>query len=106
MAENWANGVPDEGRSPESGYRMAAEGIQFPWRGNGSAISTKLDCIWGMSTKVPRAVLFGYHQDWPEISSGECRIEVVAFGGRPYDVGSECLLSPLYHRSYPRSEEE
>ena len=49
MAENWANGVPDEGRSPKSGHRMAAEGIQFPWRGNGSTISTDLDGIWGMS---------------------------------------------------------
>ena len=52
MAKNWANGVPDEGRSPESGHRMAAEGIQFPWRGNGSTISTDLDVIWGMSDKV------------------------------------------------------
>ena len=49
MAENWANGVPDEGRSPKSRHRMAAEGIQFPWRGNGSTISTDLDGIWGMS---------------------------------------------------------
>ena len=52
MAENWANGVPDEGRSPQSGHRMAAEGIQFPWRGNGSTISTGLDGIWGMSDKI------------------------------------------------------
>ena len=52
MAENWANGVPDEGRSPKSGHRMAAEGIQFPWRGNGSTISTDLDGIWGMSANI------------------------------------------------------
>ena len=49
MAKIWPNGVPDEGRSPESGYRMAAEGKQFPWRGNGSTISTDLDVIWEMS---------------------------------------------------------
>ena len=44
----WSNGVPDEGRSPELGYRMAAEGIQFPWRWNGGTISTNLDGIWVM----------------------------------------------------------
>ena len=49
MAKNWANGVLDEGRSPESGHRMAAEGMPFPWRWNGSTISTDLDVIWGMS---------------------------------------------------------
>ena len=49
MAENWANGVPDEGRSPKSGHRMAAEGIQLPWRGNGSIFSANLEAIWGMS---------------------------------------------------------
>ena len=49
MAENWANGVPDEGRSPESGHRMAAEGIQFSWRGNSSIFSANLGAIWGMS---------------------------------------------------------
>ena len=49
MAENSGNGLPDEGRSPKSGHRMAAEGIPFPWRGNGSTISTDLDVIWGMS---------------------------------------------------------
>ena len=49
MAKNWANGVPDEGRSSESGYRMAAEGIQFPWLGNGSTIFMDLGVIWGMS---------------------------------------------------------
>ena len=30
---------------------MAAEGMPFPWRGNGSTISTDLDVIWGMSVK-------------------------------------------------------
>ena len=53
MAENWANGVPDEGRSPESGHRMAAEGIQLPWRGNGSIFSANLEAIWGMSVQGP-----------------------------------------------------
>ncbi len=53
MAKNWANGVPDEGRSSESGYRMAAEGIQFPWRGNGSTIFTVLNAIWRMSVCCP-----------------------------------------------------
>ncbi len=48
----WANGLPDEGRSPESGYRMATEGILFPWRWNGGTISTDLDVIWGMSAQV------------------------------------------------------
>ena len=52
MAKNWANDVPDEGRSPELGYRMAAEGIQFPWRWNGGTTSTVLDVIWGMSANV------------------------------------------------------
>ena len=28
---------------------MAAKRIQFPWRGNGSTISTNLDGMWGMS---------------------------------------------------------
>ena len=31
MAENSGNGLPDEGQSPESGHRMAAEGMPFPW---------------------------------------------------------------------------
>jgi len=28
---------------------MAAEGMPFPWRGNGGTISTNLDGIWGIS---------------------------------------------------------
>jgi hypothetical protein len=47
----WANGLPDEGRSPKPGHRMAAKGIQFPWRWNGGAISTDLDVI--CSVDVP-----------------------------------------------------
>ncbi len=31
-----ANGLSNEGRSPKSGHRMAAEGIQFPWRLGGA----------------------------------------------------------------------
>ena len=31
MAENSGNGLPDEAQSPESGHRMAAEGMPFPW---------------------------------------------------------------------------
>ena len=46
------NGLPDEARSPESGYRMAAEGIQFRWRWDSGTISTQLDVIWGMSVKI------------------------------------------------------
>ncbi len=55
------NGLPDEARSPESGYRMAAEGIQFPWRWDGSTISTNLDVIWGMLVLVPPN---GLHGSW------------------------------------------
>ena len=31
---------------------MAAEGIQLPWRGNGSIFSANLEAIWGMSVKT------------------------------------------------------
>jgi len=44
----WANGLPNEGRLPKSCHRMAAKGIQFPWRWGGRTISTNLDVIWGM----------------------------------------------------------
>ena len=47
----WADALPDEGRSPKSGYRMAAEGIQFPWRWTSGTATMKLDVIWGMSVK-------------------------------------------------------
>jgi hypothetical protein len=50
MAENlrkWPSGRGQISRI--SGYRMAAEGIPFPWRWNGSTISTDLDVIWGKS---------------------------------------------------------
>jgi len=52
----WSNGLPDEGRSPESGYRMAAEGIPFPWQWGSGTISTDLDVIWEMSVGITHAV--------------------------------------------------
>ncbi len=57
--KNWENGLPDEGRSPESGYRMAAEGMPVPWRWTSGTISTNLDVIWGMSDKVKKALVCG-----------------------------------------------
>ncbi len=66
MAKNWANGLPDEGRSPKSGRRMAAEGMLFSWRWNLLAVerwydfhgfgchlgNVDLDVIWGMSANT------------------------------------------------------
>ena len=48
----WANGLPNEDRSPQSGHRMAAEGVPFLWRWNGGTISTVLEVIWGMSVSI------------------------------------------------------
>ncbi len=45
------NGLPDTANSPKSGYRTAAEGMQFPWRLNRSTISANLELIWGMLVK-------------------------------------------------------
>ncbi len=45
----WPTGLPSAGRLPKSCHRMAAEGMQFPWRWNGSTISLNLGVIWGMS---------------------------------------------------------
>ena len=47
--EIWANGLPSAGRSPRSGHRMAAEGMQFPRRWYGGMISANLEGIWVMS---------------------------------------------------------
>ena len=47
-----ANGPPNEERSPKSCHRMAAKGIQPPWRWDCGMISTNLDGIWGMSAKA------------------------------------------------------
>ena len=46
-----ASGVANESRSPNSGYRMAAKGLQLPWRRNGGAIPTKSDVIREMSAE-------------------------------------------------------
>ncbi len=54
MAENLGKYLPNEGRSPKSGHRMAAEGMQFSWRWNGSTISLNLRVIWEMSAKISR----------------------------------------------------
>ncbi len=32
-------------------HRMAAKGMQFPWRSDSGTFSTKSDVIWGMSDK-------------------------------------------------------
>ena len=48
----WANGLPNEGRSPKSGHRMAAERMQFPCRWNGGTIYLNLGVIWEMSVKM------------------------------------------------------
>ncbi len=50
----WPNGLPNQGRSPRSGHRMAAEGMSFPWRWNGDTISLNLGVIWEMSIKAYR----------------------------------------------------
>ena len=49
--KTWTNGLPNEGRPPKSDHRMAAEGMQCPWRSNGGTISPKLGVIWEMSVK-------------------------------------------------------
>ena len=38
-------------RSPKSGRRMAAEGMQFSWRWNDGTMSPNLGVIWEMSGK-------------------------------------------------------
>ncbi len=43
------NGLPSASRLPKSSHRMAAKGIQFPWRRDGGTVSTNLDGTWGMS---------------------------------------------------------
>ncbi len=47
--EIWLNGLPSAGRLPKSCHRMAAKGIQFPWRWTSGTISTNLDVILGIS---------------------------------------------------------
>ena len=51
----WTNGLSNEGRSPKSGYRMAAEGMQFPWSpggGGGGTITLYSGVIWEMSAHI------------------------------------------------------
>ncbi len=48
----WANGLPSAGRSPISGHRMGAEGMQISWWWNGSTISLNLEVIWEMSVQT------------------------------------------------------
>jgi hypothetical protein len=48
----WTNGFPNRSRSLKSGHRMAAKGMEFPWRWTGGTISTILDGNWGMSAKA------------------------------------------------------
>ena len=52
MRKMWANGLANEGRSPYSCHRMAAKGMQFPWRWNDGMISVNLDVIRGMSDEL------------------------------------------------------
>ena len=57
MVQNLAKGLPNEGRSPESGHWMAAEAMEFPWRWTSGTMSTNLDAIWEMSNKATSAIL-------------------------------------------------
>ena len=50
--EKRPNGLPRAGRLPKSCHRMAAKGIEFPWRWGRGTISTNLDVIWGMSVGI------------------------------------------------------
>ena len=52
MAENLGKWPSGHRKTEKSGHRMAAEGIQFPWRWYGGTISTNLDVIWGMSVDI------------------------------------------------------
>ncbi len=47
----WASGVPNESRSPNSGYRMAAKRVQPPLRWDCGMISTNVSGIWEMSVQ-------------------------------------------------------
>ncbi len=43
----------DNGQTEKSGHRMAAEGMQFPWRLDRHTISANLELIWEMSAQGP-----------------------------------------------------
>ena len=79
MAENWENGLPDEGRSPESGHRMAAEGMPFPWRGNGSTISIDLAVIWEMSDKLKGQLRGRGVSEPPRVQKTELRVSGLCY---------------------------
>ena len=87
-----ANGLPNEGRSPKSGHRMATEGMQLPWRWNGGTIPLNLGVIWEMS------VYYGFLT----ISGG-------SYKGQPDDVQTWGLMATvvgqvIFHMSaWPRS---
>ncbi len=51
MAENVGKWPFKRGPMSNIRHRMAAEGIQFPWRWNGGTILPNLDVIWDMSVK-------------------------------------------------------
>jgi len=50
-AEGPMKATEGESRSPNSGDRMAAEEIPFPWRWKGGTIFLNLGVIWKMSVK-------------------------------------------------------
>ena len=50
--EIWPIGLRNEGRSPKSVHRMAAEGMRSSWRWNGGTISPNLGIIWEMSVEA------------------------------------------------------
>jgi len=64
--EIWANGLPSAGRSPNSGHRMAAEGMRFPWRWDGGTIFPNLDVIWGMSINSNSVFGLAYPMPGPQ----------------------------------------
>ena len=51
MPENLGKWPSGRREIEKSGHRMAAEGMQFPWRWESGTISTNLDGIWGMSVE-------------------------------------------------------
>jgi len=48
----WTDGLPSEGRSPKSGHRMAAEGMQSACRWNGGTAALNLEVIWEMLAQI------------------------------------------------------
>ncbi len=57
----WANGIPGADRLPKSCYRVAAKGIQPPWRWDCGMNSTNLDVVREMSVEtIPMMVKIGH----------------------------------------------